>query len=461
MNRPRWLRPLPGRDCLLPLSAASANLLHFDCHLTVNLYKANTNRLLAISDQGLYALGNLLVTIFLARHLPEAQYGCFALSQSAYFILASVHSALIIEPLLIFRQKTFQSQSGQYYAFALASSLLFSIAVLLASLVLESVLYVIHISYVQIILGINIMSLPSLLLWLLRRACFSELRPILAVRGGILYVFVSILLQFAASFMHAISLVEGYCLVAAACLPSIVLLCRQLHIRWNLDRGFTCMAMREHWSYGKWSTQTNLLLWVPSNTPQWFAAMYCGPSAAACLKVLMTPLLPYMQAVGSLSSLLIPTFSRIDSDGEVRNSVKRQLLVGFALSLCYAAPCMLFSRQIIQILFGQSYVFLSPLLPWVMLVAFSETFSCILGPYFLSRVRPKAVLSAYVVSAAFALTGGPLLIRSCGLKGAVISSLMTAALSNVGLFAQYYFSAAHLRNRSGSHSAGGHPLHQI
>jgi hypothetical protein len=56
----------------------------------------------ALSDQGLFASSNFVLNVLLARWLTPEEYGGFALAFSVFLLLAMAHSALLVEPALIF-----------------------------------------------------------------------------------------------------------------------------------------------------------------------------------------------------------------------------------------------------------------------------------------------------------------------------------------------------------------------
>src|SRR3954470_23333844 len=56
----------------------------------------------AIADQGLFAVSNLLVNVLLARGLAPAEYGAFATAYTVLLLVTGFHSALLIEPMLVF-----------------------------------------------------------------------------------------------------------------------------------------------------------------------------------------------------------------------------------------------------------------------------------------------------------------------------------------------------------------------
>ena len=54
----------------------------------------------ALTDQGAVSLGTFLTSVVLARSLPPAEYGIFALICGVIYFLNSLHSAVVTVPLI-------------------------------------------------------------------------------------------------------------------------------------------------------------------------------------------------------------------------------------------------------------------------------------------------------------------------------------------------------------------------
>ena len=57
---------------------------------------------LALTDQGLIAASNFLVALLLARQVPRAEYGAYALAFEVFLLMVVVYSAFILEPMSVF-----------------------------------------------------------------------------------------------------------------------------------------------------------------------------------------------------------------------------------------------------------------------------------------------------------------------------------------------------------------------
>jgi len=70
--------------------------------------------LLAVADQGLFALTNFGVSVLLARWLPQRDYGTFAVAFSALLLMGTVHTALLTEPMLVLGPSRYRGRTASY-----------------------------------------------------------------------------------------------------------------------------------------------------------------------------------------------------------------------------------------------------------------------------------------------------------------------------------------------------------
>jgi O-antigen/teichoic acid export membrane protein len=411
------------------------------------------NKVFAVADQALFAGGNLFLTVGLGRVLPAKEYGLFALAQSAYFVLASCHSALVIEPLLVYRQHSYPTRSNEYYGATVAMSVAFSSACALIVLIIACFAHVLgqH-DALTCAVGVAILTPPTSLLWLLRRTSFAELRPHLAAKAGLLYLGTAIIVLTALKLTANIGVITGFSACSVAALPSIALLLRTLSVQRPVGGlVFAREVLAKHWVFARWSLQTGLLRWIPSNAPQWFAASYLGPAAAANLKVLLTPLMPFMQSVGALSALLVPSFVLAAPGEERRRKVWNNLKIGTLAGISYLVPASIFHRQLIGLLFGRTYIGISWLLPIMLCAAISEVWITVLSPYFLASLLPQRLFVAYSLSALACLAFGYSAVHTWATAGAVFL-YVGSGFATAGMLSLFFWVE---RERSKSEFATG------
>ena len=70
--------------------------------------------LTAVADQALFAGSNFVVNILLARSLPPADYGAFAIAFSFLLLAGGLHSAAVTEPMMVFGPGKFSTGFRKY-----------------------------------------------------------------------------------------------------------------------------------------------------------------------------------------------------------------------------------------------------------------------------------------------------------------------------------------------------------
>ena len=94
------------------------------------------NAIWAIVDQALFGLSNFVLNLLLARWLAPSDYGAFTLAFALFLLVGVLHSAIFIEPMLVFGGDRFKSEFHHYMATIIAAHWLITGAVALCACVL-------------------------------------------------------------------------------------------------------------------------------------------------------------------------------------------------------------------------------------------------------------------------------------------------------------------------------------
>ena len=68
----------------------------------------------AILDQALFYGANFTMNILLARWLHATAYGAYAVALSVFFLTASLHTAVLTEPMMVYGARKYAHQFPQY-----------------------------------------------------------------------------------------------------------------------------------------------------------------------------------------------------------------------------------------------------------------------------------------------------------------------------------------------------------
>lgn len=399
---------------------------------------------LALTDQALFAGAQFALNILLARWLDPAGYGAFAVAYSVYLLASAVHSALLVEPMMVFGSGRYLKKRRSYLGIVLRGHwlltasmglILFGVGLLVGRLNSRPV------GHALCALGF---ALPlTLLADLTRRAFYVEMRPGRAAAGGVVYF--CALLVFA-WWLHAEQMLTpavAILAMGAAALLTAGLQLIWLHTRWSHTSGKLSARQiaSEHWRYGRWVLAAAFPSWILLNIyylvlPGWF-----GLKAAGALKAIMNLAMPAIHGLIAFSILTIPLLVRHRDRGGpwlMEQTVKRVTGVFVGGGAFYLALLWLFRLQIISVLYGGKYLEYSGLpVLLVGLLPLVTACSVALGVALRALERPDRLFWANVAASAFALSLGLWLAATWGVLGAVAGYLASYAAFAAALWFFY------------------------
>ncbi len=408
----------------------------------------------AVTDQGLFAVSNFLLSVTLARWLAPKDYGAFAVAFSIFLLLGSFHTALLSEPMLVFGQGRYRGRHAQYLGVLLLGHWGL---VLLGSLILGGAGAVLwrfgSAALASALLGFAVAGPFTLLLWFLRRACYIRLEPQLAASAGLVY-FVLMAAGLGAlyhqgwlSMFPALSVMGLTSLVASAWLALRLGVSPASPITGTeLNRE----ALRDHWGYGRWSVATMPLLWISGDLFYLFLALWWGLEASAGLKAVANLILPIQHISSALSVLLVPVLVRERGDGEFGRLAHLSAMLLGGGSLAYWGLLVLLHRPIMGVLYGGRYAGHVDVL-WILgFVVLGSAIVAGLGGALRALERPDEVFRAYAVASIVALTVGLWCTVTWGTVGAAAGLALSSATKAAAMWTYY-------RRSGGSHAPHAAP----
>lgn len=399
---------------------------------------------LAVLDQGVMTGSNFVVGILLARWLVPAQYGAYAIAYAFFLLLSLIFQALLLEPMSVFGPSTHREQLREYFGILLRVYLGLSVLLLIVlgvSSWVESAIW--HAPALSSALaGIAVATPCILLLWLTRNAFYVKLSPKGSVVGGFLYSTLLLVGVVVLKLRGQISPLSVFLLMAATGLATAVVQCIRLKPIYSSTAGIKLRSVcQEHWRYGRWILASSFVVWIPSNV---YYVLFSGHSMmlpAAELRSLLNLTLPVGQTATALSLLVQPYAARRQSSygsASVVSLVRRVTLLFAAGALVYWAVLVLFSTQVLRVLYADRYTGLSPLVPWVALSSILAVAAY--GP----GIGLRAFQSTSLVFAAFCASSG---ITVClgipatlvfGVPGAVATLVLANAVAVILVFRFFY-----------------------
>jgi len=389
----------------------------------------------AIVDQGLFASSNFILSILLARWLDPDRYGAFAMAFSVFLLLATIHTALLAEPMLVFGPGRFRDSFGRYLESIVLDHWRLT-ALFGALLVLLGVgAWVVGKRSVGIAVVALALACPFILLqWLMRRACYVRGEPQAAALAGAGYAVLVISGACLLGRWGLLSATSAFGLMGFASFAAALWLTGRLEVHLAPPaKGGPLLAVRkEHWAYGRWALGAALLTWVPLNVYFVLLPIWGGLAAAGAFRALYNLLLPIMNLNTALGPILLPALvaarGTIAFPGRVRRAAMGFLCAGVLSWILLA----LFSQPLVSWLYAGRYDAFAPALVWLGAAPAALCLTTVAEATLRALERPDRVFWSNACAGAVALAAGVLMVPSLGVLGAclgfVASSITTGVL---------------------------------
>lgn len=395
--------------------------------------------LLSVADQGLASGGHFALNILLVRSLTPAEYGAFAVTFAIFLLAASLHNALILEPMGVIGPARYGERLPEYLGTAAWMSVGLSLLITAVLLLVTAGMAAARSSLAPAMFGLSFSAPFILMFWLLRRACYLGTKPDVALRGSLLYLL--LLLAGAAVLwrLNSLSAVGAFLLMGAASIGVSLRLWRCLRVR--VKNIFSAQAspglaevVRQHWTYARWSLSTTVLYWLASSIYLPLVGALAGLPAVAAFRATDNLLLPMSQVLTALGLLLLPWVtaqSRVRDRGYLgRTAAKTSLLAGLPAGV-YVLGILAAGPSLTRLIYGSDYYASSlSLVPYLgaslVLRAVGDTG---LGVAIRAAGRPDIGFWATVAAAAVTLTAGLGLVSRYGAAGAAAGWTASSAAS--------------------------------
>ena len=321
----------------------------------------------SLANQGVVSLGNLLINLQLARLLPVAEYGVFALLLSGMLALQVISTSLFSYPLSV-RLATVQ---GEAHAKLLSLTLVLVVA---ACLILDLVL----------IAGLAYFDRPELmvpasaffLLWQFqeaaRRGLLADLRHRVATIGDAVTYFGQPLLLAFFAWSGSLDLALALYLMAAACAAGALVHLSRLRLVAPTLRDASSVVVN-FWLLGKWQLGINAILLLNVRVYPWALAYAKGTAAAAEYQAMLN--------VANLMNLLIiglgNAIPQVAAQARAHEGTRRAwrsarayILVGLLPALVFSGILFVAPSLVLSLFYGANSPYLGTALA-VQIVALS------------------------------------------------------------------------------------------
>jgi O-antigen/teichoic acid export membrane protein len=412
---------------------------------------------LSVLDQGIYSGSNFVFNILLARWLSPEDFGSFSLAFAIFLFFTGFYNAMILEPMSVFGMAKYADNIHRYLSSQFAIHI---IVTSISAIFISSAGYVLfYFSFANSFLSYAIVGagcfLPlMLLMWLARRAFYILGEPGWACLLSCLYSICLLGGAFYLRFMKVESSIAWFGIMGFSSLAGLIILFRLNVFNFALDKNSELSwkkLLAEQWVFGKWIILAAFLNFVATQIQIFIAAGILGLEAAGVLRALQNFMLPMMQVLFAISTLILPSIAF--AYGKKNYAIMRRKSFEVSgillfLSILYVICLFFFSDSLENFLYTNKYEEFTWLIPVIGIIplisAFEIGFSLIVRSLQRSIYHTILTFGMAVVASLSSLY----LIPSFGITGAVWSLVVTTCASlviNIWFYHKWFHDAFPLR----------------
>ena len=377
-------------------------------------------------DQGLASGANFAANLLLARWLPTAAYGAFAVAFAVYTFIYGFYNVLLLEPMSVLGPSRHPESLQGYFRTQLTLHVVLACPLAILGLLTGLVFWRIapESPLVGAIMGLGLTLPFILLLWLARRICYAVQRPSMAATGSTIYLgFIGLGLVALNHFRVLGPFTAFVWMGSGSFLASMYLIVQTGLLKGGLVRSSNMSwreVWQENWNYGRWLVGSAALSSVVSQAQVFFVSALLGLGAAGVLRAMQLPALLVTQISTATGFLILPIFAYDVRAGAMLKMRQKAILVSVGISsfaVILGAVTWAFSGPLEQTLYSGKYASYAWLMPVLVLVTlaygpmqgFGMALRAIRKPQFdlVSGLfaAPIAVLCAYLGTGWWGLAG--------------------------------------------------------
>ncbi len=314
-----------------------------------------------VLDQAIVSGANFGLNVLLARWLSPAGYGSFAIAFALIVLIGGPHAALLIDPLNVVGARSFRHRPHPYLRAVVALHAIVTAAA--AALMVGAAFWrplpaaagLTPRWFVTLAFAAPLVLSP----WLLRSACYVEMRPARAVAGSSTYaitLFVTTAAAHAAGLLTpavALGVMGAAAAVAAAAIATWLRLMTPSSEPVPIQ-----LVAREHWTYGRWILGASIAHGVANGLYLPIVATLVGIEQSAALRALQNLVLPLQQILAGIALVAYPSMAR--QVAERGPSYLKRRAIAFVLAYvgcatAYAAVLAVAAHPLLTAMYGRGY----------------------------------------------------------------------------------------------------------
>lgn len=393
---------------------------------------------LSVLDQTFFSLSNFLLSIALARWLPEVEFGAFALGFSIFLIFVNVPYSLIWQPMAVLGVS--KSESDQYAY--LNKLLLYQLVITVVSGLLICLLSVLMTGITSTAVLAAGLSLPCLaLVWLGRQVCYFLTLPNQALKVSLTFF---LLQMVGISGLHEIGHLSVGMAFAWTSFSSIVafllgwwLLNLPFYVELSLAHLYDRKLIQEVWSFGRWILFGTMAYSVSTLSIMPLLGIFDTLENIAAFKAMQNLVQPVYQGVGALSLIGLPVVSKRILTSSRLPSLRLLILCSLSLltvGSAYGLVLLIWGNDFIRFIYQKEFYqdniwLLYLLLTPMVLTAVAEVFRVLLR----ALTRSRAIFISQLFPAISLMIIGIPLIWRMGVYGAALTVIVNTMLESGAL----------------------------
>ncbi|WP_447971652.1 hypothetical protein [Nitrospira sp. M1] len=395
----------------------------------------------AILDHGSFAVSNFLVNLLLARWLSEGEYGVFTISYGAFLLVGTIHSALLVQPLVVFGAGRYQERMLEYLEAALLGHFLVCLSISVIFTITAALFVAVNNQAMAVcLLTLACVSPFILLQWLLRRASYLCSDGSVAGRAGLGYTVLLLTMTILLVQNDLLSPVTALAIMGVSSFMSAGWMIVRLRLSFVLQRWTEYrQAVREHWNYGRWLIGTGVMAWAIGNIYYFLLPIWGGVETAAAFRALQNFYLPVTHLAVGLISIILPFLVRHRGSTQFSSVVYRMLATSCICTGLYWFILEQKGEHLLEWLYQGKFTEYAGLMGIIGLTAMCYGITFIFRLVLLAIEKPNLVFKANVLSMIFILFVGIGIVMIWDVVGAAYVMLASLAITGfcMGIYAYH------------------------
>ena len=313
---------------------------------------------IVLADQLVFSGGNFLVNILLARWLPLGEYGAFATTYSAFYLLSALHNSFITEPMLVFGVKEYSSRFQEYQGFLFYSHWLISgvlsLLFFLAALIFKQSG---SLDFGESLKSLAIAAPFILFFWFGRRSFYVFGQCKWALIGSTIYSTLLIGGIILFQFRGWLSLSSAFMLTGTSAVVAGIFLLTVMRPALGVYawKSLSLDIIFHHWEYGRWNILASVFYWASGQILLVIMPIFIDLEASAIWAAMVNLYRPVSLFMQSSPLLFLPALSASANDEVVLHKAKTlSWLFGGSVFL-YSILLSVLSTPILNLLYAGKY----------------------------------------------------------------------------------------------------------